>query len=280
MLSKQIVRILNFFDIFGYYTESSALTKYRKIQLLVFTIQILLATIFTLYQFRLAMELYKLVGPLQTVNEMLQYTIGLCTYWLIIFDSVVYRRKHQNFWKILERIDNDFCKQFMCFRGYLCKFLGYFLVSITLYALTYILHAIAPIDGVFIYFALIIICQLRVFYYVFCLEIVNWQFQMIQHELIIMKQRSLNIAFVDVGGASNSILQSRTHEANDFFDLKCLKWVNEYYGCIIEMTELLNTIFGWSQFASVLFGFYSLLTDLNWCYVSFNLSPPLSFFSK
>lgn len=122
MLPKQIVYILNFFDVCGYYTESSALTKYRKVQLLVFAIQILLATLFTLYQFQLAIDFNKFVGPLQTANEMLQYTIGLCTHWMIIFDSFVYRQEHQHFWEILQRIDKDFCKQFMSFRGYLCKF--------------------------------------------------------------------------------------------------------------------------------------------------------------
>lgn len=148
-----------------------------------------------------------------------------------------------------------------------------------MYALAYILHGIPQIDGAFIYLALIIICQLRVFYYVFCLEILNWQFQMIQHELIIMKQRSPNIVDI-VGGASNSVLQSRAHKANNFFDLNRMKWVNEYYGCIVEMTKLLNIIFGWSQFASILFKFYSLLTDLNWCYVSFNFFPTLKYLGK
>lgn len=273
MLPQQIVYILNFFDTFGYYSESSALAKHSKLQFLVFIVQILLATDFTLYQFRLAIELCKILGPLQTFNEMLQYTVGLCTYWLIIFDSFFYRRKHRNFWKVLQQVDAYFCKQFVSFRGFLCKLVEFFLVSIILYTLTYIFNAIPQIDGVFIYLALIIICQLRIFYYIFCLEIVNWQLQMIQNEIGIMKQRSSHT--VAAVSRNNSVL--RTHKTND---LMHLTWANKYYGCVIEMTDLLNIIFSWSQFASILFIFYSLLTDLNWCYASFDLFPSLKYFSK
>lgn len=264
MLPKQIVRILNFFDSFGYYSESSALAKYPKLQLLAFVIQFFLAVDFTLYQFRLAMELGKFISPLEIANEMIQYTMGLCTYWLIIFDSLYYRRDHRNFWKLLEHIDTHFCKQFISFRGFLCKFLEFFLVSSVLSTLTYISHAIPQIDGFYIYMALIIICQFRIFYYVFCLEIVNWQLQMIQHELVKMKQYSSNMA---AAGARN-------------LNLKRLKWVNEYYGYIIEMTESLNAIFSWSQFALILFGFYSLLTNLNWCYASLHLFTSLKYIGE
>lgn len=274
MLPKQIVCILNFFDILGYYSESSALAKYQKIQLFVFIVQILLATDFTLYQFRFAIELCTMLGPLEIANGMLRYTMGLCTYWLIIFDSFKDRRKHQHFWKILKRIDTHFCKQFISFRGYLCKLIEFFLVSIIVYIMSYIFRAFPQTDGVLICLTLIIICQIRIFYYVFCLEIINWQLQMIQHELIIIKKWSSNTN----QSASNSIL--RTHKTIDYFNLNRFKWVNQYYGCIVEMTELLNVIFSWSQFALILFGFYSLLTDLNWCYASFDLFPSLKYFCE
>lgn len=274
MLPKQIVSILNFFDIFGYYTASSAIAKYQKMQLLVFIVQILLATNFALYQFQFVIEFGRMLGPLEIANEMFQYAMGLCTYWAIIFDTFKYRRKHQQFWKILKRIDTDFCKQFLSFRGYLCKLIEFFLVSITVYILSYIYRAFPQTNGVFISLALIIICRIRMFYYVFCLEIINWQLQMVQHELIVIKQWSSNTNH----SASNSIL--RTHVQLDYFNLSRFKWVNQYYGCIVEMTELLNIIFSWSQFAVILYGFYSLLTDLNWCYVSFDLFPSLKYFRK
>lgn len=275
MLPKQIVCFLNFFDSFGYYSESSALAKYPKVKLLLFIIQILLATDFTLYFFRLVIEFHKFLSPLEIANEMLQYTMGLCTYWLIVFDSFYYRRKHRTFWKMLERIDTHFCKQSISFRVYLCKFIEFFLVSIISYTFNYVFHAIPPIDGVFIYLALIVICQLRIFYYVFCVEIVNWQLQVIQQELIELKEYCSNAV---VATANNSNL--RACKSIRHFNLKRLKWVNEYYGYVIEMTELLNTIFSWSQFPLILYGFYSLLTDLNWCYASLNLFPSQKYFGE
>lgn len=275
MLPKRIVYILNFFDSFGYYSESSALAKHPKIQLLLFAIQIILATDFTLYQFRLAIELGKFISPLEIANEMIQYTTGLCTYWLIIFDSFYYRRSHRNFWEILDHIDAHFCKQFISFRSYLCKIFEFFLASTILYTLSYISHAFPQIDGVYIYIALIIICHFRIFYYVFCLEIVNWQLQMIHHELAKIKSNSSNLF---AAGARNVNL--RTRNIKDDFNLKRLKWANEYYGYVIEMTELMNTIFSWSQIALVLFGFYSLLSSLNWCYAFFNLFPSSNYFGE
>lgn len=275
MLPKQIDYILNFFDVFGYFTGSSSLAKYRKTQLLAFAVQISLAALSTLYQFQFAIELYELTGSLRTINEMLQYTIGLCTYWSIIFDSFLYRQKHKHFWNIFKKIDNFFCKQHICVRRYLCEILGYFLVSTILYVLAYISCGLPHIDGIFIYAGLIMICHLRAFYYVFCSEIVNWQLQMIERELIILKEHSMNLVGV---AATNSILH--THEAINLFDQKRFKWINKYYGCIVEMTELLNTIFGWSQVSSILFGFYSLLTDINYCYAYIDSFPSLGYLSK
>lgn len=263
MLPKRIVWILNFFDSFGYYSESSSLAKYPKLQSLLFVIQILLATDFTLYFFRLVLEFRKYLGPIEIASEMLQYTMGLCTYWLIIFDSLYYRRMHRKFWERLELIDAHFCKQSMSFRGFLCKFLEFSLVSIFSYTFNYLLHVLPPIDGVFIYLSLIVICQLRIFYFVFCLEIVDEQLQVIQQELIKLK------------AYCPSVTTSIRH-----FNFKRLSWFNEYYGYIMEMTDLLNTFFSWSQFTLILFVFYSLLAGLNWCYTSFNLFPSSKYFGE
>lgn len=260
MLPKQIVCILNFFDICGYCTESSALAQHKRIQLLLFIAQVLLACVFTWNQFQLTLDFYEYLGPLQTGNEMLQYSTALCTHWLIIFDSFVYRREHRRFWTILQRFDRRVCKPCISFRKYLFKFYEYFLVSIALYALSFYFRGIPRIYGAFIYAGLMIICQFRVFYYIFCLDIVNWQLQTIDNELI-------------------KEIQS-LHNRNERYDLKCFKWFNKHYGCVVEMTELLNEVFGWSQFALILFAFYGLLTDLNWCYAAFGSVPYTAYFSK
>lgn len=244
MRSKQIMYILDFFDICGYSTGSSAVAQHRKMQMLLQLVQILLACYFTMYQFHLTTIFNKLVGPLQTANEMLQYDFALCTCWLIVFESIFYRREHQQFWIIFERINVHLWIECNSFRNFIYKMFEYFPVSFVLYAVSFIYRGHPTTEGVFVFHALITICELRTFYYVFCLEIVNWQLQIIERELMV-----------------------KNH------DLKYMKMLNHHYGCIVALTELLNVIFGWSQFASILFEFYALLTDLNWCYASFELFP-------
>lgn len=251
-----MVRVLNFFDIFGYCTESSALTKYRsKIQILIFSVHFILAVLFSLYGFHMFVEMYSLFGLLETLNELVQYTIGLFTYWSILLDSLLHRRKHRHFWQIVERIDQCFCTQTETFRSFSHKIIEFFPVTISLYLILFAMASIPQICSVLVFHCLITICQLRMFYYIYCLEVVDWQLKMIEHEIVIIKT-------------------NLPHVANQKyrFDLNRFQWINRYYYCVIEMTILLNDIFGVSQIASMLFGFYAFLTDLNWVYVNVDRS--------
>lgn len=253
MLPSQIVNVLNFFDVMGYCTGSTALTKYRQIRLLIHVMHSVFAVLFTMYMFQLSVELYQVMGLLETLNELAQYSVALNTYWLIILDSFLHRYKHRSFWMIVQLIDEHFCSQTVFLRGYLCKIFEYFPVTLISSYLIYFLKAVPQVRAVFIGDTLITICQLRVFYYLFCLEVVNWQLKMIETEVKIMK--------------SVSPMDDKTHPFREF-DLKRFKWINKYYDCVMEMTELLNDIFGWSQIASILCCFYTLLTNLNWLYAN------------
>lgn len=243
MLPTQIVHILNFFDVCGYRTESSSLSKYRRIQILIFIIQFSWAVFLTVHELNIFVQFYPILGLLRTINELVQYSAGLFTFWLIIFDSFSKRHKHRCFWKIIERYSYT---QVSFYRVYLCKLIESFLATIISY-FSVSLSNTYPNISVASFFVLATICQLRTFYYMFCLEVVNSQLKAIEKEIIIMKSRF------------NGLHSER------------FKWVNEYLGRVNQMTELLNDIFGWSQVSSILFWFYSFLTDLNWLYGSFDL---------
>lgn len=246
-----MVRVLNGFDICGYCTEASALTKYRKVNLLIFTVHYILAILFSYYGFQVFVELYPLIGLLETLNELVQYTVALFTYWLILFDSLRFRQKHRRFWQIVQRIDQHFCAQTEVLRSFSYKIIEYFPVTLCLYTMIFAMGATPQTGSVYIFFALIAICHLRVFYYMYCLQVVDWQLKMIENEIVVIKN---NLPHV---------LNKRYR-----FDLNRFRWINQYYYCVIEMTVLLNDIFGVSQIALILLGFYSFLTNLNWFYMN------------
>lgn len=248
MLPNQIVHLLLLFDIFGYCTGSTALTKYKKIQSSIFTLHVTLVMLFTLYQIEIFLELNAMIGLLETLNELLQYKVGLFTYWLIILDSYLHRRKHRCLWETVQRIDSNFCTQQMFFRNFIYRLIEFFPVSNILFFVMFSIGITPQTRSVFIYNALIMICQFRMFYYIFCLEMINWQLKMIEKEI------STN----PINDFSSIITQFR------------FKWIKGYYDCVIVLTENFSEIFGLSQLASILFAFYSLSTDLNWLYANAN----------
>lgn len=266
MLSSRIVHILNFFDAFGYCTESSALINYQKIKFLIVFGHFVLAVLFTLYQFQIVFEFYPLIGLLAVANELVQYVFGLCTYWLIIFESFLNRQAHRCFWQIVQRTHTFHSNQFMHFYGYLWQLIEFFFITILLYLLMYWLSALPQSSSIFVYLVLITMCQIRVFYYLFLLGILNSQLKAIENEIITIK----NISQFQRDSKYPVSLQ-----------LKRFKSVADYYQCVIEMTQLLNEIFGWSQIATVLFCFFTFMTNLNWlCYSDFHELSTVQFIGR
>lgn len=265
MLQRQLLYILTFFDVWGYETGFSMLSNSRNGKFAVIFVHILFAITFTLYEFRLMFELFTLMGILNTINEAIQYTAALFTYWLIILDSFVYHGQYKIFWTILERIDDQFSSQHMDLQNYLWRFIEYILISTILYVLIIISNAFPKSNSVFVFYLLIIIWQIRMFYYILYLEIVLYQLKTIESEVLMMR-KMLNIA------RDRKLYQLDIHRTSIFhlFESKRMKWIQEYYCCVGTMIELLNTIFSSSQAATILFSFYSFVTDLNWIFANFD----------
>lgn len=257
MLQRQIVYILRFFDIWGYLTGFTALSNSRNGSVCVIFGHIFFAVTFTLYEFYLITELSALIGVLNTINELIQYSSALYTYWLIILDSFNYRREHKLFWTLFQRIDDCFLKQNVHLNGYLWQFVEYVLMSVVLYLLICTSNAFPKSNSVYVFIVLITICQIRVFYYIFCLKIVHHQLKTIENEVSMMK---INL----------NIVQMRQSHQWNVFESNRMRWVQEYHYCVSEMVELLNMCFGWSHAAAILFCFYSFATDLNWFYSNFH----------
>lgn len=93
-MSTQISYFLNFFDIFGFNSEFSQLSKHRKTIFTIYSAHIFLAIVLTLFKFYFMFKYYLSLGLIVAINEFLQYFISLFTYWMIIFDSILQCNAH------------------------------------------------------------------------------------------------------------------------------------------------------------------------------------------
>lgn len=99
-----------------------------------------------------------------------------------------------------------------------------------------------------LYMIMVKVCNLRVFYYIFCVEILNFQIKTVDSEYELIK----------IPRGNTSIYWHR------------LTWIRWHYQCIYEMSQLLNEVFGFSNVATISFCFYFLLSNVNWYYTQFN----------
>lgn len=258
MLPNKIKCILTFFDLFGYNTGSTILSKKQKIAFIICLVHILLSIRITITQFdSISWSSY---GFLQILNQCLQYSVALFTIFFTIFDAIVHRKAHKRFWIIVQCIDENFYSQSRFrFGCYIIKFVEHFsMMSLCTFLLTTVSNNIF-----FIMICVIdIISEVRVFYYIFCLEILYFQLKMIEIEMKTIQNSLKQIKQERLDSTKLSV--SSIHYS---FELKRLKWIRGYFGCVYEMANILNDIFGWSHVAAFLFQFNQLLTDLNWMYM-------------
>lgn len=93
------------------------------------------------------------------------------------------------------------------------------------------------------YIIIIRLCHMRLFYYLFCLEIVNFEME-----------------------AIDKILEGMQNHSN----ITELISIREYFHGTYEMMDALNEVFGCSMLAVILSCFYVLLADLNWFYTFYD----------
>lgn len=246
MLPLQVSFILKMFDVWGFDTGLTTISKNRQICACIHFLHIAFAILLTMYKFYLIIEMLALVGTLRMINELIQYSAALYLYWLLIFDSIVHRKRHHYFWKI----HKYFCSQTMKFRRYLLKFFEFFPINIFLYTMVYATNSFPDSSSVFVFLFIITICQFRIFYYLFCVEVVKCHLRRFENDVFRLKNR-LNF------GNKSQVFR---------FELRRLKWIRNYFHSTHVMMEVLNDTFGWSQVAAVSFCFYSFATDLNWLY--------------
>lgn len=270
MVPNQIVRMLNVFDFFGYNSGWSQLSKHKRNAYLIYAVHILVATFFIFYEFRMAKIYFSRMILSEAISECLQYTAALYTYWMIIFDSFFHHQTHKQFWNTVHYIDQHFHDQIdFHFRSYMIKFIVFLIKTMLSVVIRMMGNSFAgfEIDTPFV--TLFTICDFRMFYYLFCLEVVYFQLEMIE-----LKSERLKSSLHPNHG---EISKRRTYRSIAHFDIiSCksqhMKWIRDYFHCVHEMVCLLNKIFGWSNVATISLCFCFLLTEIYWYYVHYDVS--------
>lgn len=252
MLPKQIVFVLTMFNTFG--VCNSGNSKLSKYQIHIYFVHFFVATFLIWYLCRLTDIYYSKILLLDALSEILQYLTALSTYCLIICDSIAFRREHHEFWTLVQQIDRSYNSQIdITFRSFTVKFRAYLLKTIIISAYRLCIPYVdLRIDSAYIY--LFIMCEVRMFYYIFCLEILYFQLKAIDKEL-----RTI----IDEFHANENTLPE--------FPCERFKWVRGYFHCVYRMMYLLNKIVGWSHVSAISYCFFFLLTEIHWYYIHYNI---------
>lgn len=252
-----LVTMLMFYDLCGYNSGWSRFTKDRKIALLICCIHVFMAACYLLYMFRLRVVYYSALRLVEAISECLQYTAALNAYLFILLDSFLQQQVHSRFWKVLERINERFPSRLNCtLRSYMAK-IFVFLIKTVIYLPMRLMDSWVSILTDFSYVSIFALCEIRMFYYLLCLEVVYFQLKKIE-----LESKSINeISRQNIIGGNKE-----SHQ----FELQQLKNIRQYFHCVHEMICLLNKIFGWSNVAAISFCFHYLLTELHWYYNNFH----------
>lgn len=239
MLPKRIEFLLIFFDIFGYDSGSSKLSRQRNIACFIYIIHILFGIFLLFYKIRLIFEMISL-PIIELINVLLQYSAALYFYWFIIVDSIFYKREHHNFWKILKTVTQVYrCNTKI--ENFSLKFMVYLFMTIWR-LFVFVLSIGDAYEYIYVYNILFELCEMRVVYYIFCVEVLHSQMEAIDDEL----------------------------KHKDWIKSNGFRRNREYYSHVREMTNSLNKAFGLSQVAGILCCFYMVLTEFNWILTHFD----------
>lgn len=263
MFSKWIIVLLKYFDFWGHYTEFSVSKgKYHRSVFIIFVLRIFSALSLTL----LIAEFLVLPVPLlTTVNCWFQFFCVSMVYWTTIIESYSQRNAQRKFWEILRRISEKYYEHSsLTLASYLSKFLEF---SIVFTAAQLILNGYFILTNgslpcyLFAHSILIRMCQDRMLYYLFYLELLNF-------ELHVIDEGAKQIALI-----TRNNCFSTPEKLNFSFEkiqrnrFKCMR---NYYCLISELNTCINSVFGWSYFATVMCCFYIVLTEFNCAYTKFN----------
>lgn len=192
MISRCVKGLLLFFDIFGYDSGLSKISRNRMATYCLYFVHVSIAISLTLFKIFVVNWAIFSIG--EAISDYLQYLSALFTYWLIIFDSFYYRQAHHRFWKLFQRIDVHIHDQTkLTLAVYSLKFVEFFAITCSLLLIILIINDFYNTEVGLVYALLMKICQIRVFYFLFCLYVIQFQLQVIEKKVDAIKDITIGM---------------------------------------------------------------------------------------
>lgn len=186
-------------------------------------------------------EMNTLMEHLYGLNIFFHYIGSLLTFWLMVYDSFQYRNAQFEFWYIYSRINQQFCSQTNMKKCiYLSILIVLLCVDTTYLLLSLILSNKSSLSGKFMQYLFLNFVDNRKLFYLLHLKVLAFQLHKIELDL----KHCENVSFA---------------------------WMRRYYKLIYEMSDHVNTIFGWSQLSLILLSFHSLIRYSNASYRIMNI---------
>lgn len=260
MLPNQIRYILNFADVFGYNSGISKLSRNQRNAQLIYFVHVAMAIFYAYYLTIYTINYPSELPPIEMVNTALQYFSAFFAYLFVVFDSVFYGCQHRSFWQHFGRV-NKLHADFYEYSSFclILKFTIYVAVRFVC-LLAFVIENDNISDlAIFLFLItlLVKICEMRVFYYIFCVDVLHSRLKAIDNELkSIERKNSVRIS-------SSEIKRIRTR-----------------YNSIFEMSNLLNEVFGLSQVTAISYCFYIVLTEINYLLAHSRKTPAISTVGK
>lgn len=242
MLPILIKLLLYLIDLVGFFNESAPQTILHKFRYACASVSFLffLSTI-NYYNWTSTIDLA------EQINNYIQVYGGLFTYFLAVIDVITFRRQHRIFWIQFQKSHTLFGQHQTYYKWN--QIIFKFIVLFVLYCVNlYLTLTEIPSEYMIETFVVIIVirvCHIRIIQYLIYVEIIR-----------------TNIKEMQLKAIEATILLGVVKEL--------LKEVRAIHQMTIIMVDCLHTIFGYSQFAVVLFCFFQVLTDLNSLYLGFN----------
>lgn len=245
MFPLRIKYILRYFSYWGFQSTTCTSLRKKSIASLIFLVHLSLCTWSSCRIFRSFTEKLAVMEFIDAMNFLLYYISCALTYWMTLFDSYFSYGIQCEFWKTFTRINEELpsTPQLKLSKW---SFLITFIILLAgdcacvIFALFREVHS--EYGGRIMHFIFLITVDHRIFFYWLHLKVIIFQLKKIKIKL--GKQRAV--------GRENQ-----------------LKWLCYYYRLVYEMSENVNSIFGWSHLALILSTFHSSITFLNFIFRQF-----------
>lgn len=255
MLSKWTISLLIYFTAMGLRPELPKFSLQRKISRLVHILYVCLAIVLTYYCFEIVKWLSATATKVEVINGMIQYFLGLLTYYIFIFEVFIQRKNQKRFWLLLQNVNQQHSfaqKNVIVMHSYFAKIVEYYLAFASL--MYYFVHfRLSKFSLIWLAYNLLYFITLnQIFYCLFYMDLLLFKLKSIENSVKRMSE-SLN---------------KYKYSSKFFGKFTSFIWIRECYRLINEMNDCIQSNFGCSISAIIPYIFIVLLSQINWSYRS------------